>query len=1337
MNTINSKNIKSIFDNKNNEKGVRNKRRYKSDHRQRGSKKIQGLLRQECKNVFKTDRDINYKFFEEPKMIEINETNVSDFFTALGFKLKDGEENTYIKFFSKFRGFQIEARINKDNFRNSKIVYGEDIRKDRETSCNFSQQENFVILECVNRLLEKGYSPKNIYLEKYYQTGRSGSGGFLDIQILGEKNNQSFLMIECKTFGKEFDKEESKMYEDGGQLFSYFNQDRNTEYLCLYSSYLENYEINYKNNIIKVTEQIKKSTNHQEAYENWKPQIFEKRGVFGDDIKPYLIEFSGLTKKDLRPLTKMDVSTTSKEDKRDIFNRFAEILRRNVISDKTNAYNKIFNLFLCKIVDECERKTDEKLKFQWEENESNEEVLLRLNELYKSGMENYLKLKISAVDIKDFEEKLRKIKNERDKKEIEEMFIRQKLYTSNDFAFREVFDKNTFDLNSDVVKEVVKLLEEFQIKYKTKQQFLGDFFEKLLNTGIKQEQGQFFTPVPIAQFVCKSLPIKEIIDEKNKNGEINILPYVMDYASGAGHFLTECMEEIDNYITEIDEDYFKNQQAKKEFNKYKEDFGWAEEYIYGIEKDYRLAKTTKVATYLNGDGDAQIILGDGLDNFYKSRDYKRILKLNEDIPDLERFDIVVANPPYAVSGFKTTLKFGKESFDLFNKFTSKSKEIECLFVERTKQLLKEGGVAGIVLPLSILTNGSIYTLTRSLILENFEIKGIVELGSNTFMATGINTIILFVKKINNKKDDIIYFINKSIDEKKDNSIEDISKPITKFLENSYQIDFKTYIDFFYNEDINNKVLNKLLIYKEYVQQFKKQKKIRDLKEFIKIKEIDKILTFILTYNKKVIISNIPSNNKEEKEFLGYEFSNRRGYEGINIFQLGGALYNPLDNLDDTKINYYILKNFLGEEIEEINPEATTIKILPLHECIDFRYSNFEKTINLNKEEEIKSKCKKESLKDIFPEIKNGVDVFQEDNPKKYRVSRIETIANRKINLKKTKWTNDEVKDEEFLKEGDILMSHINSMEHIGKTAFFSNIEEKVIHGVNTLRFRTDRKDIKKKYLYLFFQYPHLIRLLRSYAKKAVHQASIRISDIQRIEIPVPDEGIQNKIIDESEILEKTENELEKKNEIIYKKISDKLKSGDKKQIKNILNDDGLISGKRPVGGVAHYNEGVISLGGEHIGNDGKITLKNVKYVPEEFYEDHKDFEIKPLDILMCKDGALTGKVALVRQEDLKQKMIINEHIFIIRTGNIELQKYLFYYFYFNSEEIEEKAKKKAQSGLGRDDLMDLELFLDVSNLDKIDKEISLLDLELLQNQKSIKEIENKKCKIIEKYLIED
>ena len=686
----------------------------------------------------------------------INEDNIYDFLKVLGFKVKDGTENTHYKKYKD--NYELKISIDKDNFRDSKIDYGDKIIIGRATTINFSQQENFVVLECINRLLMKGYNPEKIVLEKDFPLGHR-EGGNLDIQILDNKN-KSFLMIECKTFGKEYEKEIKKTRNDGGQIFSYFIQDKDTQYLCLYTSLFENKKISYKNSIIKVVENISQATNKQEAYENWKPQVFEEKGIFEEEIKPYIIEFKGLVKDDLEPLTKRDGGN--------IFNAFAEILRRNVVSDKTNAYNKIFNLFLCKIVDEYERVNNEELEFQWKEGETNEDVLLRLNNLYKRGMEKYLDLKISSVDISEITNLLNSLKTEKDREEIKRLFIQQKLYTSNDFAFKEVFDKNTFDLNCIVVKEVVKLLEKYKIRYETKQQFLGDFFEKLLNTGIKQEVGQFFTPVPIAQFISKSLPIWEIIKEKNNKEEIHILPYCMDYASGAGHFLTEIMEEINHYINEdINKDFIKNGRAKKEYNSYKNNFDWAKEYIYGIEKDYRLAKTTKISTFLNGDGDAIIICGDGLDNFNKSKDYKNRLKSSEEKKEINNFDVVVSNPPYSVSGFKTTLKNGKESFDLYDSFTDKSKEIECLFIERTKQLLRKEGVAGIILPSSILSNTGLYSRVREIILENFEIKGIVELGANTFMATGINTIILFLKKVENKKEDISYYIQKSFDEKKD------------------------------------------------------------------------------------------------------------------------------------------------------------------------------------------------------------------------------------------------------------------------------------------------------------------------------------------------------------------------------------------------------------------------------------------------------------------------------------------------------------------------------------------------------------------------------------------
>lgn len=878
-------------------------------------------------------------------MTEIKSDNINAFLSKLGFNLLSGEEATYSKKYKEHENYEIRVKLNSE-FKKSSIDYGDKIRRDRDTTSNFSQQENFVVLECLNRLLEKGYAPDKLVLEKKFPLGHEYKG-YLDIQIL-DSNDKSFLMIECKTWGREYKKEKNAMYDNGGLLFSYFNQDKNTNYLCLYASTFDGTQFIFENSIIKITSEIKNGTTTTDCFEKWRPQIFEDRGLFETESSPYNIKFIGLMKKDLKPLTK--------EDGGDIFNRFAEILRRNVVSDKTNAYNKIFNLFLCKIVDEYERDEKEKVKFQWEDSESNEEVLLKLNGLYKQGMKEYLDLKISAIDIEEIEEQLKNVKTEEDRQRIKQFFIQQKLYTSNDFAFKEVFDKNTFDLNCIVVKEAVKLLEKYKIKYETKQQFLGDFFESLLNTGIKQEVGQFFTPVPIAQFICKSLPIWNIIKEKNNNQEIYFLPFCIDYASGAGHFLTEVMDEINYYIeNKIGKDFIKNGRARMEYEHYKDNFKFAEKYIYGIENDYRLAKTTKIATFLNGDGEAVVICGNGLDSFYYSKDYKQKLKLAEKKKDNEVFDIVVANPPYSVSGFKTALNYGKESFDLFDEFTDKSKEIECLFVERAKQLLREGGVAGIVLPPTILEGEKAYTKTRELILDNFEIKGIVKLGKDTFMATDTATIILFLKRVKDRKADIIYYINKGLSEKKEIVINRIEKPFSSYLETTYKISFNEYLNFFQNDDTEDKDLKKIRGYASYITEFKKQDKIINLKDFVKEKELNKLLYFILTFNKKVVFYNVPlSSAKEHKKVLGYEFSKRRGYEGIHILKLGGQLYTPENLYDDKKVNTYILKNFENEDIE-IKEEIPHLSILYLHNMIDFSDTNCAKVININKYETRKNK----------------------------------------------------------------------------------------------------------------------------------------------------------------------------------------------------------------------------------------------------------------------------------------------------------------------------------------------------------------------------------------------
>jgi type I restriction enzyme M protein len=123
---------------------------------------------------------------------------------------------------------------------------------------------------------------------------------------------------------------------------------------------------------------------------------------------------------------------------------------------------------------------------------------------------------ITDTSDEEFDNKFKNKIDDKVKEQIKNILTELRLKKNNEFAIKEVFDDNSFEDNAKVVKEVVELLQYFKIRYNEKQQYLGDFFELLLTTGLKQEAGQFFTPVPIARFIINSIPLKELTENKIK-----------------------------------------------------------------------------------------------------------------------------------------------------------------------------------------------------------------------------------------------------------------------------------------------------------------------------------------------------------------------------------------------------------------------------------------------------------------------------------------------------------------------------------------------------------------------------------------------------------------------------------------------------------------------------------------------------------------------------------------------------------------------------------------------------------------------------------------------------
>ena len=861
--------------------------------------------------------------------------------TALGFVPKNGTNGIYHKIYVDYA---IEIDFDKQS-----IDYGNSIIAESKTTQNFSQPENFVVLECVDRILTKGYKPQNIILEKTWPSGH-GTSGRLDICI-NREDGTPYMLIECKTYGKEYNKELAKIHKDGGQLFTYFQlSGGKADVIMLYASKLEDGKFVYVNEIIKIEDDYRNG-DVKDIYEKWN-KLTKDNGIFDSWVRPYNFQSKALTKEQLKEI--------KAEDSSFIFNRFLEILRHNVVSDKGNAFNKIFTLFLCKVYDETTTGDGEELKFQWLEGRDNHvDFQLRLTDLYSKGMKKFLDRTVSDFNNEDFDKRCANL-NEDTKQYLLKEVNKLRLEKNNEFAIKEVYDSTSFEENAKVVKEVVELIQGYRIRYNKRQQYLSDFFELLLTTGLKQEAGQYFTPVPIAQFIIKSIPLDSIMAEKLSRKDGEILPYMIDYASGSGHFITEYMHEIQDIINNCNPSKYIEETRKHLINWQNCHFDWATDYVYGVEKDYRLVKVGKVGCYLHGDGLANVILSDGLANFcnkeYKGKLHKEI---NDGQQDNQQFDIVLSNPPYSVSSFRQTTRdyYTEQDFELYNSLTDNSSEIECLFVERTKQLLKEGGVAGVILPSSILSNTGIYTKAREIILQYFDIVAIAELGSNTFMATNTNTVVLFLRRRDN------YFaantksaVDTFFRTLNDVTINGIETPVSKYVSHVWEgLDYADYVTLL-QKSPNDKV-KAHEIYLEYTKKLSSKNDAKIFEAILSI-ETEKLLYFILACPQKVVI--VKSGEKDvEKRFLGYEFSNRRGNEGIHAIQRGKNIdectqlfdANSYDN--PLRASTYIYKAFKGDITSPIAEDMQShISRISLIDMLSFDRPVFEKGINLNSKKKV-------------------------------------------------------------------------------------------------------------------------------------------------------------------------------------------------------------------------------------------------------------------------------------------------------------------------------------------------------------------------------------------------
>ena len=994
----------------------------------------------------------------------IDLSNLGEYLKARGYSQNNGlYEKTY-------EGTNTRLVVNTDE---QTILYPV-IVHDKTTS-NFEENENFVVLDCVDRLLEIGYPPECIEIEPRWTLGHTSKGGKADVCVR-DRAGDMYLIVECKTAGEEFNRYSAQLAKDGGQLFSYWQQETKTRWLCLYTADVKSEQAEYEGVVIDGSgdnaKQYAQAGSAVERHEVWLKlgsPTMTAESIFSHQAEPYRIAEKPFTKRQLRDFTP--------SDKGKFIRNFEEILRHNSISDKENAFNKLVVLLICKLVDELDKPDDEILDFQIKLSDTYELVQDRLQLLYKQGMDRFLNEDIYYLEL-DYPTRLvSQYKGDSRQNlihDLQDTIRKLKFFTNSDFAFKDVHNDRLFRENGAILFEMVRLIQPYRIVYPTRHQVLGDLFESLLNSGFKQDEGQYFTPMPITRFVWDCIPTNLLMP----SGEY---PKFIDFAAGAGHFLNEGVLILN------------------ELHEKQADNSWTVDKVYGIEKDDRLARVSKVSMLMNGISQSNIINGDGLACY-------------PEVPE-GTFDLVVSNPPYSVASFKKYLPTAiQRRLSLSDSITDTGNQIESLFVERANELLKSGGTCVLVLPTALLSNEDATSVaTRKFILQHFRIRAIVNMGTKTFQATDTPTSIIFMnKRVEPPQQwktvwdsaEAAFSVHSNPNWDGRNELLDYAECMEYDLEQLHQVIAATGKWW----ECDN-----LIDPSEVPSDISTSNRKQDnLHRRIIERERESFYYWMLARNTYIAYVQSPSASKEQENFLGYRWSSGRSMRGLTSLERDSVLDGYTQRAPQGSVADFVRQAF-EEDFGIHQPTLPKYsKRALLTDCIDFTTNTF--IIDGADRIVVHWNCPTRRLGSLCPDMiigktppKKSPKLYEGDQQWVAIADISDAVNDDKVFVGPTKTTirADAIQDKKALAKGTLIMSFKLS---IGLCAFTSAERTFTNEAIVALMPETE---LDKKYLYCLFS-SGAVPLIPKGTKKI--GKAFNSGSLNNITVPYPSEENRRKIV---------------------------------------------------------------------------------------------------------------------------------------------------------------------------------------------------------------------------------
>ena len=444
-------------------------------------------------------------------------------------------------------------------------------------------------------------------------------------------------------------------------------------------------------------------------------------------------------------------------------------------------------------------------------------------------------------------------------------------------------------------------------------------------------------------------------------------------------------------------------------------------------------------------------------------------------------------------------------------------------------------------------------------MQNFYIRGIAAFGSKTFGATGTNTVVMFLEKFNEppKQADLsadsvdAVFSGAELAGWKDKDIFEAyltqidvgENEYRAFLEKSLSIAgleaseyFKMYVAAFADSaDARN-----LLKAKAYQQKSADEQAavyLERLYSYISSIEREKLFYFSLVYQQTTVIITAPADNLAQKEFLGYDWSNRKGNEGIQIITPGGKMYDDADRAAEGTLANAVKASFEGAVPQFSGDQRVYGAVAATKDMLDYSRVSFNKSIrvSVNKKIVIESKYPLKTIDELQVLLKRGKSpTYGDSKVQIIKSGQARGYLDFDFSTKYYLAENTEL-DERKLQKGDILINS-TGVGTAGRVTLFELDGDYAADSHITI-FRPN-SEVLPAFVLLVLSSVVGFKTLEKMADGSSGQVELSIETIKNIKIPTPPIPVQQKIVDACAEIDEEYNIARRSIETYRQKIAD-------------------------------------------------------------------------------------------------------------------------------------------------------------------------------------------------------